>query len=161
MSAAAYHAGMDAETRQAVLQSWRSGAVMVVCATSALGMRLIALMCAGSLTLGLPDSLLRYVQEIGRAGRDGKAAEAIADPRSRKPVRFTKRSSPEAARLPPTSGPVAGGAPWRLLDADEDCGDNGHSGRGSATDPRGVRSQRMVDPRAGGFSGELLLVGWI
>lgn len=76
--AAAYHGGMEAADRSAVLRQWYSGEHRIVCATSALGMgidrpdvRLIIHCC-------LPDSLLRYVQEIGRAGRDGSTAHIVA-----------------------------------------------------------------------------------
>jgi ATP-dependent DNA helicase RecQ len=85
IAAAAYHAGMEAEQRADVLRSWQAGAVSVVCATSALGMGLDRADVRWIAHVGLPDSLLRYVQEIGRAGRDGKPASAIAihDPETR------------------------------------------------------------------------------
>lgn len=78
IKAAAYHAGMDADKRAEVLASWQAGIVSVVCATSALGMGLDRSDVRWITHVGLPDSLLRYVQEIGRAGRDGKAARAFA-----------------------------------------------------------------------------------
>jgi ATP-dependent DNA helicase RecQ len=69
---------MEAEQRAEVLRSWQAGAVSVVCATSALGMGLDRADVRWIAHVGLPDSVLRYVQEIGRAGRDGKPASAIA-----------------------------------------------------------------------------------
>jgi ATP-dependent DNA helicase RecQ len=97
VAAAAYHAGMDHDQRRAVLESWQAGKVSVVCATSALGMGLDRSDVRWIAHVGLPDSLLRYVQEIGRAGRDGKLARAIAihDPETR-PVynAFLRGSSP-------------------------------------------------------------------
>jgi ATP-dependent DNA helicase RecQ len=95
--AAAYHAGMDPEQRADVLASWQSGTVSVVCATSALGMGLDRSDVRWIAHVGLPDSLLRYVQEIGRAGRDGKIARAIAihDPDTRSVYNaFLRASSP-------------------------------------------------------------------
>ena len=85
MSAAAYHAGMDPEPRADVLASWHSGTVSLMCATSALGMGLDRSDVRWIAHVGLPDSLLRYFQEIGRAGRDGKSARAIEihDPETR------------------------------------------------------------------------------
>ena len=76
--AAAYHAGLDAETRADALRRWQSGAVSILCATSALGMGLDRADVRWIAHVGLPDSLLRYVQEIGRAGRDGKPANVVA-----------------------------------------------------------------------------------
>ncbi len=78
ISSGAYHARMQADQRAEVLQSWRSGAISVVCATSALGMGLDRADVRWIAHVGLPDSLLRYVQEIGRAGRDRQPARAIA-----------------------------------------------------------------------------------
>jgi ATP-dependent DNA helicase RecQ len=94
---AAYHAGMEAEHRAEVLGAWQGGEHSVVCATSALGMGLDRSDVRWITHVGLPDSLLRYVQEIGRAGRDGEVARAIAihDPDTR-PVynAFLRGSSP-------------------------------------------------------------------
>ena len=97
---AAYHAGMDAENRAQVLASWRAEEISVVCATSALGMGLDRSDVRWITHIGLPDSLLRYVQEIGRAGRDGKVARAFAlhDPETRSIYNaFLRASSPPAA----------------------------------------------------------------
>lgn len=78
VAANAYHAGMDAGSRTAALQDWQKGKASVICATSALGMGLDRADVRWIAHLGMPDSLLRYVQEIGRAGRDGKVARAVA-----------------------------------------------------------------------------------
>jgi len=77
-----YHAGLDAETRSRILASWYGGTLSVLCATSALGMGIDRPDIRWIVHAGLPDSLLRYVQEIGRAGRDGKPARiaGIHDP---------------------------------------------------------------------------------
>jgi RecQ family ATP-dependent DNA helicase len=100
IKAAAYHAGMDVKERVEVLASWQAGKISVVCATSALGMGLDRSDVRWIAHVGLPDSLLRYVQEIGRAGRDGKIARAFAihDPETR-PVynAFLRASSPPPA----------------------------------------------------------------
>ncbi len=76
-SAAPYHAGMEGEARKAVQAVFLEGGLRVVCATSAFGMgidhprvRLVA-------HLGLPGSLEAYVQEAGRAGRDGLASRCL------------------------------------------------------------------------------------
>lgn len=77
-----YHAGLDAETRAAVLRDWSSNTLNVLCATSALGMGMDRADVRWIAHAGLPDSLLRYVQEIGRAGRDEGPARitGIHDP---------------------------------------------------------------------------------
>lgn len=76
--AASYHARLGADTREERIQGWRSGEFPVMCATSALGMGIDHSSIRWVLHLGLPDSLVRYVQEIGRAGRDGLDAFALA-----------------------------------------------------------------------------------
>lgn len=76
--AVAYHGQMDAQDRSERLLRWQDGEVDVVCATSALGMGVDRQDVRWVAHLGLPDSLIRYVQEIGRAGRDGQQARVIA-----------------------------------------------------------------------------------
>jgi len=74
VEAAPYHAGLSAEVRARVQERFLTGRLRVVCATSAFGMGIdhsaVRLVCH----LGLPPSLEAYVQEAGRAGRDGGAA---------------------------------------------------------------------------------------
>jgi len=74
VAAEPYHAGLSAEDRSSILQRWYQGGSSVLCATSALGMGIDRADVRWIVHAGLPDSLLRYVQEIGRAGRDGRAA---------------------------------------------------------------------------------------
>lgn len=76
--AVAYHGQMDAQDRSERLRRWQDGEVAVVCATSALGMGVDRQDVRWVAHLGLPDNLIRYVQEIGRAGRDGQRARVIA-----------------------------------------------------------------------------------
>ncbi|HKK08991.1 MAG TPA: RecQ family ATP-dependent DNA helicase [Gemmatimonadota bacterium] len=75
--ASAYHAGLPDEARSRVQADFLAGRLRVVAATSAFGMgvdhpsvRLVA-------HLGAPGSLEAYVQEAGRAGRDGGPADCL------------------------------------------------------------------------------------
>lgn len=77
LSAAPYHAGLPDPVRSRIQRRFLGGELGVVCATSAFGMgidhpavRLVA-------HLGMPGSLEAYVQEAGRAGRDGAPARCL------------------------------------------------------------------------------------
>jgi ATP-dependent DNA helicase RecQ len=71
MPAAAYHAGLDAETRERVQRAFQSGQLEVVVATIAFGMGIDKPDIRTIIHAGLPGTLEGYYQEIGRAGRDG------------------------------------------------------------------------------------------
>ncbi|HEX4285891.1 MAG TPA: ATP-dependent DNA helicase RecQ [Terracidiphilus sp.] len=71
MPAAAYHAGLDAATREKVQSSFQAGALEVVVATIAFGMGIDKADIRTVIHAGLPGTLEGYYQEIGRAGRDG------------------------------------------------------------------------------------------
>ena len=69
--AAAYHAGLDAETRERVQRAFQSGELEVVVATIAFGMGIDKADIRTVIHAGLPATLEGFYQEIGRAGRDG------------------------------------------------------------------------------------------
>jgi len=71
MPAAAYHAGLDGETRERVQRAFLSGQLEVVVATIAFGMGIDKPDIRTIIHAGLPGTLEGYYQEIGRAGRDG------------------------------------------------------------------------------------------
>jgi len=76
VSALAYHAGMDKDAREANQNRFKSEQAVVMVATIAFGMGIDKPDVRFVFHIDLPGSLEAYYQEIGRAGRDGAAAEA-------------------------------------------------------------------------------------
>ena len=74
---AAYHAGLSHLDRYSIQQQFLQGQLDLVCATSAFGMGVNKEDIRYVIHYHLPSDLNSYVQEIGRAGRDGKQSCAI------------------------------------------------------------------------------------
>jgi ATP-dependent DNA helicase RecQ len=72
-----FHGGMSYEEKQESLQKWLSGEVKIMVATNAFGMGIDKPDVRKVFHMDLPGSIENYIQEAGRAGRDGKPAEAI------------------------------------------------------------------------------------
>jgi len=72
-----FHGGMTLQDKQKSLQDWLDNKVRIMFATTAFGMGINKADVRKVVHLDLPESLENYVQESGRAGRDGKMSEAV------------------------------------------------------------------------------------
>lgn len=73
-AAECYHAGMSAAQRRSVQNKFMSGSLRIVVATVAFGMGLNKADVRAIIHYNMPKSFESFVQEIGRAGRDGDPA---------------------------------------------------------------------------------------
>jgi ATP-dependent DNA helicase RecQ len=74
---AAYHAGLDPRSRRQIESEWLSGKLQYVVCTCAFGMGINKPDVRWIVHFQPPLLLAEYLQEIGRAGRDGKVSHAL------------------------------------------------------------------------------------
>ena len=77
IAAAAFHAGLELVSKKQVQEAFLGGSLRVVCATNAFGMGIDKPDIRLVVHFDIPGSLEAYVQEVGRAGRDGRSARAL------------------------------------------------------------------------------------
>ena len=77
LSARPYHAGLPMRERQETQQSWLKGSTRIICATVAFGMGVDKDCVRYVVHWGVPQSFEAFVQESGRAARDGKPATSV------------------------------------------------------------------------------------
>lgn len=116
-----YHAGLLAEDRVRVQESFINGTTPVICATNAFGMGIDRADVRQVIHYTLPGSLEAYYQEAGRAGRDGLPAKAILfyDPQDRALQEFFISNSilsPEELHILYNAIGNAGGEIWMTSD---------------------------------------------
>lgn len=71
-----FHAGMDVDDREDVYQQFKSGSIVVLCATKAFGMGMDIPNVHYIVHYSPPSVLEDYLQEVGRAGRKKEDCEA-------------------------------------------------------------------------------------
>ena len=71
-----FHGGLSADDKKKKLSDWQNGSIQHITATTAFGMGIDKADVRTLVHMQLPESIEHYYQETGRAGRDGKTANA-------------------------------------------------------------------------------------
>jgi ATP-dependent DNA helicase RecQ len=76
IAAASYHAGKEQEDRAFIQEQFITGEISWICATNAFGMGIHKENIRQVIHEHIPSAIAGYIQEVGRAGRDGKQSVA-------------------------------------------------------------------------------------
>lgn len=76
-NAKAFHGGLEIEVKKQILEEFLSGTLKIIVSTNAFGMGVDKPDIRYVIHVDSPGSLENYLQEAGRAGRDGAKAECI------------------------------------------------------------------------------------
>ena len=76
VSIASYHAGMEQEDRAFIQEQFITGEIDWICATTAFGMGIHKNDIRQVIHENMPSTIAGYMQEVGRAGRDGNLSAA-------------------------------------------------------------------------------------
>ena len=91
LSATFYHAGLEHEVKDQRQRDWQQDSTRIIVATNAFGMGIDKPDVRLVMHYDCPDSIEAYFQEAGRAGRDGKSAQAIMLYNNSDNAKLTKR----------------------------------------------------------------------
>ncbi|WP_270179094.1 RecQ family ATP-dependent DNA helicase [Alkalihalobacillus sp. CinArs1] len=99
---AAYHAGLDSESRLLIQQQFINDELSLICSTNAFGMGINKSNVRYVVHFHPPSNTESYLQEIGRAGRDQEPAIAIqlfTEADERLPISFIETELPERQQI--------------------------------------------------------------
>lgn len=102
LNISAYHGGMDQESRIIIQQQFIHDQLECICATSAFGMGINKPNIRYVIHFHMPLQLESYLQEIGRAGRDGQESIAIllyCDGDEQLPLQLVESELPSESQL--------------------------------------------------------------